>query len=210
MHGATYKKLSPATGQQAATLIANHHARFIDSTAMKLFADELCSDLQFCPDTSDKFEAAINDLAWFLGIRAQRPEKEYKEGPDNLWALPNGSFLVIECKNGVTSTSGISKKDAGQLGQSVAWFEGRYPASASVPIIVHRERILGQGASLVTGMRVIDPVGLEKLRNNLRAFAKQLANPDVAASASEVAKRLGQFEFNADAFVNAFSAPVQP
>ena len=209
MHGATYKKLTPATGQQAATLIANHHGRFMDRTAMKLFADELCTDLKFSPDTSDKFEAAVNDLAWFLGIRGQRPEKDYEEGPDNLWALPNGSFLVIECKNGVTAGNGISKKDTGQLGQSVAWFGGRYPASSSVPIIVHPERTLGQGASLVAGMRVIDPAGLEKLRKNLRAFAKQLAYPDVAVNASEVGKRLAQFELNADAFVNAFSAPVK-
>ena len=209
MHGATYKMLTPATGQQAATLIVNHHGRFMDPTAMKLFADELCTDLQFSPDMSDKFEAAVNDLAWFLGIKGQRPEKDYKEGPDNLWALPSGSFLVIECKNGVTAEKGISKKDAGQLGQSVAWFSGRYPASSSVPIIVHPERTLGQGASLVPGMRVIDPAGLEKLRKNLRAFAKQLADPDVAAKVSEVAKRLAQFELNSDAFVNAFSAAVK-
>jgi len=145
--------------------------------------------------------------SWASG--GQRPEKDYEEGPDNLWALPNGSFLVIECKNGVTAGNGISKKDAGQLGQSVAWFGGRYPASSSVPIIVHPERTLGQGASLVAGMRVIDPAGLEKLRKNLRAFAKQLAYPDVAVNASEVGKRLAQFELNADAFVNAFSAPVK-
>lgn len=209
MHGTMYKRLTPATGQQAVTLIANHHARFMDATSMKLFADELCSDLQFSPETSDRFEAAISGLAWFLGISGQRPEKEYKEGPDNLWALPNGSFLVIECKNGGTSGSGISKKDAGQLGQSVAWFVGRYPASASVPIMIHRERTLGQGASLVTGMRVIDPAGLDKLRKNLRAFANQLANPDVVEIASEVAKRLGQFGLNADAFVSAFSVPAK-
>jgi hypothetical protein len=72
--------------EQAATLIANHHSRFIDPTDMKLFADGLCS---------------------------------------------------------------------GQLGQSVAWFAGRYPASACVPIMIHPELGLGQGASLVPGMRII-------------------------------------------------------
>lgn len=210
MHGAVYKRLAPATGQQAATLITNHQSRFMDSTAMKLFADGLCSDLQFSPDTSDKFEAAVNDLAWFLGMRGQRPEKDYKEGPDNLWALPNGTFLIIEDKNGVTADDGISKKDAGQLGQSVEWFQKRYPASTSVPIMIHPERNLGPGASGVTGMRIIDPRGLEKLRENLRAFAKQLTDPDVASSTSEVAKRLAQFELNADAFVNAFSTTVKP
>ena len=209
MHGTTYKKLTPATGQQATALIANHDGRFIDPTTMKLFADELCGDLQFRAGTSGKFEAAVNDLAWFIGIRGQRPERNYKEGPDNLWALPNGSFLVIECKNGVTSGEGISKKDAGQLGQSLAWFTGRYPASTSAPIIIHKDRTLGQGASAVAGMRVIASTHLQKLRHNLRDFAKQLVDPDVARSTSEVAKRLAQFELNADAFVNAFSVPVK-
>ena len=210
LHGATYKKLAPATGQQATTLIASHASRFLDSTDMKLFADSLCSDLQFCPDTSEKFEAAFNELAWFLGISGQRPEKVYKEGPDNLWALPNGTFLVIECKNGVTAGDGVAKKDAGQLGQSMEWFTDRYPVSASVPILIHPERKLGQGASSVNGMRVIDPKGLEKLRKNLKAFAQQLTDPDIVSSASEVAKRLAQFELNADAFVNAFSGAIKP
>lgn len=207
--GTIYKKLGPATEKQAATLMANHQARFLDPTAMKLFADELCGDLRFIADSADKFEAAINDLAWFIGIKSQRPERDYKEGPDNLWALPNGSFLVIECKNGVASGGKISKKDAGQLGQSIAWFGGRYPASISIPIVIHPERALGQGASIVSGMRVIDQAGLEKLKKNLRDFAKQLANPDVAGSVSEVGKRLAQFELSADAFVSAFTAPVK-
>jgi Helicase C-terminal domain len=209
MHGTTYKQLTPAAGQQAASLIANHRARFMDATAMKLFADALCSDLQFKPGISDVFEAAVNDLAWFLGISGQRPEKQYKEGPDNLWALAGGDFLVIECKNGVTADSGIAKKDAGQLGQSVEWFKARYAASTCVPVMIHPERTLGQAASGVAGMRVIDPAGLEKLRSNMRPFAKQLVDPDVADSATEVANRLVQFELNCNAFVNAFAKPLK-
>lgn len=210
IYGTSYKKLTPSTGKQASTLISNHNGRFVDLISMKLYADELCSDLQFSPDTSDKFEAAVNDLAWFLGINGQRPEKNYKEGPDNLWAMPDGSFLVIECKNGITSEQGISKKDAGQLGQSVEWFRERYPASAVVPLMIHPERTLGQAASLVTDMRVVDQSGLEKLRKNLRGFAQQLIDPDVASSTSEVAKRLSQYELSANVFVNAFSRTLRP
>lgn len=209
MHGSIYKKLTPTTGEQAATLIDNHKSRFLESIEMQLFVDSLCGDLQFCPDTSDRFEEAINALAWFLGIRGQRPEKDYKEGPDNLWALPNNAFLVIECKNGVTSENGISKKDAGQLGQSTAWFSGKYPGSEYVPIIIHKERNLSDGASPVADMRVVDSVMLEKLKNNIRAFSKQLVDPDVMASSSKIATRLCQFELNADAFVNAYSVPVK-
>ncbi|WP_041769185.1 DEAD/DEAH box helicase [Pseudovibrio sp. FO-BEG1] len=207
MHGTTYKQLTAAVGQQAALLIANHQARFMDSTDMKLFADDLCNDLQFKPETADLFEAAVNELAFFLGICGQRPERQYKEGPDNLWALPNGDFLIIECKNGVTAGNGISKKDAGQLGQSVEWFKERYAASSYLPIMIHPERILGQAANQVSLMFVIEHFGLEKLRNNLRGFARQLVDPNVAKNATEVAARLAQFELNGEAFVNAFAKP---
>jgi len=117
---------------------------------------------------------------------------------------------VIECKNGVTSGNGISKKDVGQLGQSVAWFSVRYPASAWVPVIFHRNSTLGQGASVVSGMRAITPTNLDKLRHHLRSFAKQIADGDIAANASEVARRLADFELNGSAFLNAFSVPVRP
>ena len=208
MQGSSYKQLTPSVGQQAVVLIENHRNEFVDETQKRLYAGALCSDLRFTPNTPDKFEAAINNLAWFLGIKGQRPEKEYKEGPDNLWVLPNHTFLVIECKNGVTSGSGISKKDAGQLGQSMEWFTNRYTITSCIPIIVHPQRTLGQGASTVSNMRVIDSVRLEKLRENIRKFSMQLANPDVALSAAEVAERLAHFELSSDAFVNAFSVQV--
>ena len=205
----TYKKLTAATGQQASTLMANHRGEFRDSTAMRLCADGLCSDLRFGAETSERFEAAINDLAWFVGIRGQRPEKDYEEGPDNLWALANGSFLIFECKNGVTSGKAISKREAGQLGQSVEWCRGRYPASEVVPVIIHPQRTLGQGASRVSGMRVVDVARLERLRNSLRSFAKQIVDAESAGSASEIGKRLAQFGLSADGFVNTFTVSVR-
>ena len=50
MHGTTYKKLTPSTEHQAAELISNHNSEFSDETDMKLFADGLCSELQFSPE----------------------------------------------------------------------------------------------------------------------------------------------------------------
>jgi hypothetical protein len=58
-------------------------------------------------------------------------------------------------------------------------------------------------------MRVIEVDGLEKVRRNLRDFATQLIDPDVAFSATEVAKRLAQFELSVASFVNAFSKPLK-
>lgn len=205
----TYKKLSAQTEMQAKVLVKNHSEHFIDSTQTKLFADELCSDLQFVTTSAKKFEATISELAWFLGIRAQRPEEGYGEGPDCLWALPNSKFLIIECKNEATSENGISKKDAGQLGQSVAWFQGKYPCTEYVPVIIHPKKTLGPSASLVSGMRVMDIEKLEKLKAAIKKFAQQIAEPSIFLNANEVAKRLGQFNFNTGALVNAYTKAVK-
>ena len=209
LHSIAYKKLARPAGQQAVTLIENHRSRFLHATDMKLFADALCSDLRFSAGTSDTFEAAVDDLAWFLGIQGHRPEKAYKEGPDNLWALPNGTFFVIECKNGVELGNDVSKKHTGQLGQSVEWFKTRYGVSACVPIMIHPRRALGAGASAVPGMRVINAKGLEKLRANIRNFAQQLVNANVYGRATETSNRLSQFHLSGDAFVSAFGRPVR-
>jgi hypothetical protein len=110
----------------------------------------------------------------------------------------------------VVWASGIAKKDAGQLGQSASWFEGpgiRLPnvfRSLFTP-----NACSGRALVSLTECALLIPLHWINSVKNLRAFAKQLANPDVAANASDVAKRLGQFEFNGDAFVKAFSAPVQ-
>ena len=200
-----YKKLDLPVERQTAILVKNHSERFLDPVQMKLFADELCSDLQFGNVSANKFEARINELAWFFGIPAQRPEKKFSEGPDNLWALSNGKFLVIECKNCATSDRGISKKDAGQLGQSVAWFEKQYLNTECIPVIIHPKNNLDQGASLVEGMRVMDIDKLEKLKTTIKSFAQQNANPSVFLHSVEVTKRLESLQLNADDLVNTYT-----
>ncbi|MDX5949567.1 hypothetical protein [Zymomonas mobilis] len=53
------------------------------------------------------------------GLAARDQKKCIRKGPDNLWALPNGTFLVMECKNGVIAEHDIAKKDVSQLDQVV-------------------------------------------------------------------------------------------
>ena len=54
---------------------------------------------------ADKFESALNELSRALGFNGERPDKEWKEGPDNLWALDAEQYLLWECKNEVESSS---------------------------------------------------------------------------------------------------------
>ena len=51
--------------------------------------------------SADKFEEALNQLSYAIGFAGERPDKEWKEGPDNLWALDDTQYIIWECKNEV-------------------------------------------------------------------------------------------------------------
>ena len=89
------------------------------------------------------------------------------------------------------------------------WFKSRYLASNAAPVIIHPEKTLGQGASRVEEMRVIDVSGLDKLRKNISSFAEQITNPKVANNVGEIAKRLAQFGLQGEKFVETFSVTVK-
>jgi len=64
----------------------------------------------------DSFEAALDELGRAFGFETQRPDKEWKQGPDNLWALRDSQYLLFECKNQVDkSRKEINKDETGQM-----------------------------------------------------------------------------------------------
>lgn len=196
MEGVAYQKLSPHTVAQAEAVQKFQQARFLEAADRLLYVNQLLDDLVFQKVSADRFEAALDAAAEFIGIKGQRPEKLFGEGPDNLWAPPSGAFLVIECKSNATSEKGISKTDLGQLDQAVTWFNAKYPATAATPVIVHPLRTLGDGATAVAGMRIITEEELNKLRKALEAFAKALSDPDTLNSIKKLNELITANGFN--------------
>lgn len=207
--GITYRKLESCIEDQANRLINHHDTIFLTPIDMILHSQHLCDDLQFKEGTSNKFEGALNDFARFIGIQGHRPEKEYGAGPDNMWLFPNNTFLVIECKNEVLATNNIAKKDAGQLGQSMRWFEAKYNNVNSTPVMVHPSQILKSDASLVSGMRIINEKKLNNLRISLKKFSKELENPAVNRNVIEITKRLNQYGLTANEFINRYTVEAK-
>jgi hypothetical protein len=207
MEGVAYQKLSAHAGAQAAAIQKYHQSRFLEAADRLLYANQLIEDLVFHDVSSDRFEAAIDSLGAFIGIKGQRPGKLFDEGPDNLWALPEGSFLVIECKNNATSDNGISKTDAGQLDQAMTWFGTKYPAATGTAVIIHPHRKLGDGATAVCGMRVITEEELKKLRKALEAFAKALGDPDTLNNVKKVNELVNAHGFGAEFLARYTKAP---
>jgi hypothetical protein len=207
LEGVAYQKLSAHAGAQAAAIQKYHQSRFLEAADRLLYANQLIDDLVFHKVSADHFEGVINSVAEFIGIKGQRPEKLFDEGPDNFWALAEGSFLVIECKNNATSENGISKTDAGQLDQAMTWFGTKYPAATGTPVIVHPHRKLGDGATAVSGMRVMTEEELKKLRKAIEAFAKTLSDPDTLNNVKKVKELINTHGFGAEFLARYTKAP---
>jgi DEAD/DEAH box helicase/Helicase C-terminal domain len=207
LEGVAYQKLSAHAGAQAAAIQKFHQSRFLEAADRILYANQLSDDLVFHKVSADLFEDAIHSVAEFIGIKGQRPGKLLGDGPDNLWALPDGSFLVIECKNNAISENGISKTDAGQLDQAMTWFGAKYPAATGIPVIIHPHRNLGDGATAVAAMRVMTEQELKKLRKALEAFTKAVSDPDTLNNVKKVNELLNAHGLGAEFLARYTRAP---
>ena len=104
---------------------------------------------------AEMFEQALDELSHSLGFKGERPDKVWKEGPDNLWALNDTQYVLWECKNEVDlKRSEINKHETEQMNRSCAWFRGR--AGCSVKnIIVHPARNVASAAAFIQEVEVM-------------------------------------------------------
>lgn len=122
---------------------------------------------------ADKFEQALDELSWALGFAGERPDKEWKEGPDNLWALDNTQYLLWECKNEVDVTRAeINKREAEQMNRSSAWFDKHYQGMRVKRIIIHPSNIVQSAAALTHEVEAMREVELKKFVKSAREFFK--------------------------------------
>ncbi len=172
--GITYTRLSKGSEPKHSRIIKwiKTHRNYND-----VIADVQCIfDKLYFGHPSDAFEEGIDELGKILGFNTQRPEKQYGEGPDNLWS--DGSFyLIIECKNYVKKDrEKIYKDETGQMSNSIGWFKRNYPQTKAQPIIIHPANIYGKGAYINSEeeARVLVQEKLEELKNNILDFFRSI------------------------------------
>lgn len=198
--GVTYQVLQ-STEPQANLAATRLTTQFTSAASLRLTFESHLDALKFDPDHTEEFEEALYDIGRLIGLGSQRPEHEIGSGPDNLWALGNNQFWVIEAKSGANSKA-IGKRDMGQLTQAMVWFGSRYdPGARPVPIMIHPSAKAYPDASAPVGMRVITERNLGELRAALRGFSESLATVGWT-SAEEVGRlldghRLGAQELEA-------------
>ncbi|WP_372716159.1 DEAD/DEAH box helicase family protein [Novipirellula sp.] len=120
---------------------------------------------------SDVFERTTSEVASALGFENQRPEKEWGEGPDNLWCFRDGEFLLIECKNEAhIDRSEIAKRESEQMNRSTAWFKKYYPACSVKNFMIIPTNVLSSAGSFLDPVEVVNDNCLRNLKRNIRAF----------------------------------------
>jgi hypothetical protein len=145
-----------------------------DPNKIVIQINELLELLIFKPETATLFEEALKNIASYLGFTSQRPEDEFRKGPDVLWGLGELKYLVIECKNGAV-TDTISKTDCNQLNGSGEWFTNTYDSTCKfIPILIHPSKKFEHAASPKSITRIIDEERLALLRQNVSRFINSL------------------------------------
>lgn len=203
--GIIYRKLLPPTHGQALSAVEYMKSRFLDSNALIIWSNALIEALAWGEENSKRFEAAILDLGAFIGFGSQRPEEDGR-GPDNLWALGELQYLVIECKSGATEAKNISKHDCNQLNGSMSWFTHEYDKTCSAtPVLIHPKLKPEHSATLHEATRIIDEECLAKLTENLRKYSIAIGKNLDFCDSKIVSKQLDHFSLTREKFTQHFS-----
>lgn len=158
--------------------------------------------------SAETIEQALYELAQLIGADGSRPEKEYGEGPDDLWLWGDESF-VIEAKTG--NEDGLHKKDAGQLLLSLKWFETSYPTRGKPrPIVVSKDRKVDLRAGFPSETHVLLPDGVERLTKSLQElFQAMISDVSLVSNVKQLAQRQEGFKLLPGQFQSAYTEPIE-
>ena len=155
-----------------------------------LAIDDILTNLSFGVK-SDLFERALNDLGESLGFSVQRPDKEWKAGPDNIWAIRDNEYLLFECKSEVLiGRDIINKYETGQMNNSIAWFNKCYRGANVKCILVIPTNIVGSAAGFNEEVEILKSKQLRKLTFRVRAFFMEFKNLDLRDLSEKKAQEL--------------------
>ncbi|WP_159635692.1 DEAD/DEAH box helicase family protein [Sphingobacterium composti Ten et al. 2007 non Yoo et al. 2007] len=183
--GITYKKLS-YINEDRIQRIKNFILKFKDYSEFSLEIEEILSNLDF-GISHDKFERALQKTGELLGFLSERPDKEIKKGPDNLWCVSVNEYFVFECKSEVElDRSEIVKSESGQMNNHCGWFEEEYGKDAKVKYyMIIPTKKLSNVANFTHNVEIIRKGKLKNLKLSIKGFIKEFKDYDLRTITSE-------------------------
>ena len=190
LDGVVYKKVS-YIHENRMNRIRDFLREYTSYTELMLSINETLENLSFGME-ADKFEAALQKVGMLLGYISQRPDKEIRKGPDNLWCCNNNEFLLFECKNEVEEARAeITKYEAGQMNSHCAWFEEEYGATTTVArFMIIPTKELSYYANFTHEVRIIRRGKLKEFKSNIKKFIQELRVYDLQDISEETLERL--------------------
>ncbi|MHB8526197.1 MAG: DEAD/DEAH box helicase family protein [Candidatus Acidiferrales bacterium] len=174
--------LKPASGVTVAQLtlvsqgrmerIAKWVQQFEDYAQLDVALSDILGRLVF-GTKAEKFEQALDEISPALGFLGERPDKEWKEGPDNLWALDARQYILWECKSEVdVKRAEINKREAEQMNRSSAWFDKHYAGLSVKRIIIHPANAVPSSAAFTHEVEAMRESELKHFVKRVREFFK--------------------------------------
>ena len=202
--GITYKKMQKKTTGQVFRIL-RWLKQSNDPNALVSRGNLVLDDLVFGV-SNESFEQALHALATIIGFESQRPDDETGTGPDVLWRLEDGHYLVIEAKNQVyLERKSIFKNEAAQLGQHVTWFKQEYNDAPYTPVLIHPSATLHKSAYLEANSRIVQNSDLEKIVRSARSFVGALATkPSDQWTELGIANELQAYHLRSSDFLNQY------
>ena len=205
IEGIQYNKMESSTHEQAVLCRNFLTDKFQDSNKMLIEVKGLLSKLKFKANSANVFEESFMQIAKYLGFLSQRPEVEFRKGPDVLWEIGNLKYLVIECKNEAYAGT-ITKTYCNQLNGSCNWFEAKYDKSCSyTPIMVHPSVIFEYASSPKTSIRIITKERLELFCNAVNEFIKAIAVNNSMGNQDFIRESLELYKLRSIDFVELYT-----
>jgi hypothetical protein len=205
LQGIAYHKIESRTMDQARLCGNFLRSNSDDPNKIVIQINELLESLIFKPETSNQFEEALKNIARYIGFNSQRPEDEFGKGPDVLWDLGELNYLVVECKNGVT-TDTICKSDCNQLNGSGEWFVNTYGQTCQfTPILIHLSRKFEHAASPKSSTRIINEEKLALLRTNISDFINSVCVVNHIHDDTFIREKLVFYKLGAVSFLSTYT-----
>lgn len=172
--GISYKKLE-YINENRIKRIVDYLKDFPNYPELMLCIEGVLGDLEF-GISAEKFESAFKDLGFMLGFLSERPDKEFKKGPDNLWCGVSNQYFIFECKSEVNiERQEINKHEAGQMNTHCAWFESQYGKSIVKRILIIPTKNLSYHGAFTHDVEIMRRSTLKNLRENVRFFFKEFS-----------------------------------
>ena len=185
----TVSKITLISHQRMAR-IKNWIKQFKNYEELNIQVEDILSRLNFGVKADD-FEQAIQDLSVLLGFEGERPDKKWKEGPDNLWAVDDNNYILWECKNEVDLTRvEINKRESEQMNRSAAWFEKHYATFNVTRIMIHPAYQVESAANFTHEVRILRQKELEIMKKNIASFCKSFEGIDFNSVSEEHLQKL--------------------